>query len=485
MVGGALLTVGVIAATLVATSGTLSGTSTVAASGTGTTATVGPRDLQVTLRAPGTLQRAYEWTVNHLAVATPVTDVGTAPAGVSGTRGSGAPTAPEPPATPGPKPRPAPTPKPAPIPMPTPTSAPEPTPTPTPAPTTEPTPTPTPDPTTEPTPTPTPSQKTDMGQKTDTGQRPSSAPTTTSAAWSGSAAVLVVPAAHRTSAGVGSTAALVERQPSGSSTLTSVLAAGAAVDRGTAVYSVDAEPVVALLGTVPAWRTLQDGVSAGADVRQLEENLTALGHGDGLTVDEEFTSATAAAVEEWEAAIGRSDPDGSIELGEVVFVPEPGLVVQETAAVGNAVRAGAPVLTVGSLSQVITAEVDVDAAGSWAAGSPVVARWQDGRESAGAVSAVGRDVVEDKIQVTIALTTPEPTRSGGSLATVVLRGDSREGALAAPVAALVDGPDGRPAVRVVDDQKERVVAVGTGIVADGWVEITSGLNGGELVRLPG
>ncbi len=366
VVGGALLTAGMIASTLVAASGTVSDTLTAAASGAGPTAPVGRRDLQVTLQAAGTLQRAYEWTVNHLAVATPVAPAGTAPAG-----------------------------------------------------------------------------------------------------------------------GSGSTVALVEQKPSGISTLIAVLAAGAPVDRGTTVYSVDAEPVVALLGPVPAWRTLQDGVSAGADVRQLEENLTALGLGGGLTVNEEFTSATAAAVEKWEAAIGRSDPAGSIELGEVVFVPEPGVVVQQTAAVGNAVRAGAPVLTVGSLSQVITDGVDVDAVGSGAVASPVVARGQAGPEAAGSVAAVGRDVVEDQIQITIALTTPEPSRSTGSPATVTLNGDSRKGALAAPVAALVDGPGGTPAVRVVDTQNERVVAVRTGIVADGGVEITSGLNGGELVRLPG
>ncbi|MGQ0778741.1 MAG: hypothetical protein ACT4NY_30725 [Pseudonocardiales bacterium] len=99
------------------------------------------------------------------------------------------------------------------------------------------------------------------------------------------------------------------------------------------------------------------------------------------------------------------------------------VVITHDMQICDPVRAGAPVLTVGSQSQVITAEVDVDAAGSWTVGSTVLARWQD-------------------------------------------------------------GPDGTPAVRAVDDQTEHVVPVGIGIVADGWVEITSGLAGGELVRLP-
>jgi multidrug efflux pump subunit AcrA (membrane-fusion protein) len=54
-----------------------------------------------------------------------------------------------------------------------------------------------------------------------------------------------------------------------------------------------------------------------------------------------------------------------------------------------------------------------------------------------------------------------------------------------PVAAIVDD-GGSPAVRVAQaDGPDRVIPVETGLVADGWVEITAGLDGGEEIRLPG
>jgi hypothetical protein len=57
--------------------------------------------------------------------------------------------------------------------------------------------------------------------------------------------------------------------------------------------------------------------------------------------------------------------------------------------------------------------------------------------------------------------------------------------VAVPVAAVVDD-DGAAAVRVArDGGPDDIVGVETGLVADGWVEITDGLDGGEEVRLPG
>lgn len=58
-------------------------------------------------------------------------------------------------------------------------------------------------------------------------------------------------------------------------------------------------------------------------------------------------------------------------------------------------------------------------------------------------------------------------------------------AVAVPVSALVEH-DGGPAVRVARrGRPDRATPVVTGLVADGWVEITAGLVAGEEVRLPG
>jgi hypothetical protein len=77
--------------------------------------------------------------------------------------------------------------------------------------------------------------------------------------------------------------------------LTRLPAAGALVARGQVLYEVDGHPVPLWYGTRPAWRPLGLGVPDGADVRQAEANLVALGFDPAraVTVDRHFSSATA------------------------------------------------------------------------------------------------------------------------------------------------------------------------------------------------
>src|SRR5882757_4405576 len=81
-------------------------------------------------------------------------------------------------------------------------------------------------------------------------------------------------------------------------TVTALPAVGSVVERGQGVYRVDDTPVILLYGPLPAYRALAVDTE-GADVKQFEENLAALGYG-GFTVDEEYTSATAEAVVVWQ-----------------------------------------------------------------------------------------------------------------------------------------------------------------------------------------
>src|SRR6202022_2740724 len=62
-------------------------------------------------------------------------------------------------------------------------------------------------------------------------------------------------------------------------TITQEAALGSIVDRGQALYAVDAKPVVLMFGDTPAYRDFRLGMSDGPDVKQLEENLLALGFG--------------------------------------------------------------------------------------------------------------------------------------------------------------------------------------------------------------
>src|SRR5436853_456326 len=60
-------------------------------------------------------------------------------------------------------------------------------------------------------------------------------------------------------------------------TITWLPAAGRLIRRGHPLFDVDGAPVVLLYGSQPAYRRLALGAPDGEDVRQLEENLAALG----------------------------------------------------------------------------------------------------------------------------------------------------------------------------------------------------------------
>ena len=108
----------------------------------------------------------------------------------------------------------------------------------------------------------------------------------------------------------------------GSGTLTALPAAGDVIDQGTVVAEVDGRPIIALQGPLPMWRALGPSVDDGKDVLQLEYVLAALGYADtyGVTVDEDWTSATTNAVEAFQEDHGQDD-DGTIDVGDIVWIP--------------------------------------------------------------------------------------------------------------------------------------------------------------------
>jgi hypothetical protein len=116
---------------------------------------------------------------------------------------------------------------------------------------------------------------------------------------------------------------------------------GDVIGRGRRLFEVDGEPVLLMYGDVPAYRELSEGVSDGPDVKQLEANLAALGFsGDGaMTVDDEFTAATAEAVADWQDSLGLEET-GSVELGRVVFMAGPRRVTSLTVPLGSDAGSG-------------------------------------------------------------------------------------------------------------------------------------------------
>jgi Putative peptidoglycan binding domain len=122
-----------------------------------------------------------------------------------------------------------------------------------------------------------------------------------------------------------------------SGTFTWLPAEGDVIARGHRLFEVDGDPVILMYGDVPAYRDLTTGVS-GPDVEELESNLAELGFDPG-TVDEEFTSSTAAAVSDWQDSLGL-DETGTVELGRVAFMSGPRRVTALSVSLGSSGSSG-------------------------------------------------------------------------------------------------------------------------------------------------
>jgi hypothetical protein len=96
-----------------------------------------------------------------------------------------------------------------------------------------------------------------------------------------------------------------------------------------------------MAGRVPAWRSFEPGMTSGPDIRQLTAALISEHFAAGLltTPSEEFTSATAVAVERWQAAHGLMQT-GQIPLGQIVFLPGPILVGGWQVVTGGSAQPG-------------------------------------------------------------------------------------------------------------------------------------------------
>jgi hypothetical protein len=125
---------------------------------------------------------------------------------------------------------------------------------------------------------------------------------------------------------------------------------GTVVGRGEPLFHVDTEPVVLLLGKLPLYRTLAAGVE-GPDVRQLEENLAALGY-TGFTVDDSFTGYTGAAVRRWQRALGIGET-GAIAPGALVYTTGKVRIAAHTLRVGD-VASGEILSYTGTVRKVTT-----------------------------------------------------------------------------------------------------------------------------------
>jgi peptidoglycan hydrolase-like protein with peptidoglycan-binding domain len=293
-----------------------------------------------------------------------------------------------------------------------------------------------------------------------------------------------------------------EQPPAGAGLglLTWLPAVGSIVERGAPLFRVDERPVALLFGPLPLYRPLRTGDS-GRDVRQLEENLRALGQ-TGLTVDDRFTAATATAVRRWQRRLGVAET-GTVAPGQVVYAPGPVRIAGHTLRVGD--PATGEVLRYTGTLRTVTLDLEPDQRAYAKVGTAVTVTLPEGTTVAGKVTgagpaagaADGAGAAGDAgaasgqpgaaaVRVTIGFadqsrlddTAPGPVR-------VRFVARERANVLTVPVTALLVLAEGGYGVQVVDGTTASYVAVETGLFAQGRVEITGGdLRPGMLVGVP-
>jgi peptidoglycan hydrolase-like protein with peptidoglycan-binding domain len=176
-------------------------------------------------------------------------------------------------------------------------------------------------------------------------------------------------------------------------TVTRVAAPGQVVRAGQEVAEVDGRPVVLMLGARPAWRGLAVGMPDGPDVGQLEQNLRRLGFDPrhAMTVEDHFSSATAAAVRRWQATL-HVPLTGVVGLGTVAFLPSELRVTADDSSPGALVSPGQRLVSGTTDIHDVTVALDTGRQGLVHVGDGVVVTLQDGRTTIRAVVASVGDV---------------------------------------------------------------------------------------------
>ncbi|MGC5028626.1 efflux RND transporter periplasmic adaptor subunit [Micromonospora sp. DT229] len=303
-------------------------------------------------------------------------------------------------------------------------------------------------------------------------------------------------------------------------TVTWLPPAGSTIKRGGQLFRADDAPVVLFYGGMPMYRDIAGLHLVGRDVRIVADNLTALGYSvgrqpspgervtppppttnsSGDAADAEITTqrvrsgegvltaALVAAIKRWQSDLGMP-ATGTIPVGHVEVASGAVRVAEVTGQPGD--RADTPLLSVTSVRKVITVGAELADAASIKRGDRVTVELPDQRTVQARVVSVGRDLVAadngvatgpQLLSVTVAVDQPKTIANLDSgQVQVRFAGRTAVGVLVAPVEALVALREGGYAVQATGG----LVAVRTGMFADGWVEITgTGLAEGTQVVVP-
>jgi hypothetical protein len=268
-----------------------------------------------------------------------------------------------------------------------------------------------------------------------------------------------------------------------SGTITWLPHPGQVVHRDEPLYAVDERPVRAFTGATPLWRPLTRGLR-GADVRQLNENLAALGY--DVAEDDVFGPRTAEAVRRWQRDRGLP-VSGTIDADQVAFVDGTVRVASVSGRLGE--PSSGDVLQVTSTTRVVTATVAERDAESLAVGTAVrVVVNGSGEAMPGevvdAAPAESDDGSQD-VTVTVSIDAGDRRLPDAASAQVVAEGHAERDVLSVPVSALVARGSSGYAVDVVRrDGSTHRVPVEVGFVANGRAAVTGEVTEGARVVVP-
>jgi hypothetical protein len=283
-------------------------------------------------------------------------------------------------------------------------------------------------------------------------------------------------------------------------TITALPAVGQVIREGEVLYRVDGRPVVLLLGSTPAYRTLAEGAQAsdvtGADIAQLNRDLVALGYASSSQLDpssDEFGWATKAAIEQLQDHLG-VEQTGQLAFGEVVFLPTAARITNVSATIGG--QAGGPVLKATSTTRLVIVNLDAAQQSQIKLGDKVAITLPNGQTTPGRVRSVGKVATtpaggSDSTPTVELDITPTDASATGTLdnapVQVAIITDTVRDALVVPVNALLALAGGGYAVEVVADGVHRLLPVTVGLFddTDGLVQVSgAGLAAGQHVVVP-
>jgi putative peptidoglycan binding protein len=324
-------------------------------------------------------------------------------------------------------------------------------------------------------------------------------------------------------------------------TYTALPQVGDVISQDQSIYSVSNEPVPLLYGSIAAYRAFYDGMSDGADVGELTQDLITLGYGTGLTQSDHFSASTVTAVERWQSAVGLP-ATGEILLGQVVFEPGPIRITSVTPSVGASVGVGGggggggsgggsgsggggggggTVLSATSTTPIVTVDLDVSQEYLVKPGDAVSIVLPDGTSTvgghietvgnvatcpsgsgtgtgtgatngsstaAGSLCSSGGSGSSSNPTVPVSITldsTPKLATLDEAPVNVNITTQRVPNALAVPVSALLALQGGGYGVQVVRGDTNHLVGVTTGLYGDNLVQVSgSGIRVGTQVEVP-